>query len=130
MKYEIIGNIGDRVLLKRNTTFDPFIVVTGYDKETESWLQGNYFKNLQDACLFALSRLGFDTPTNAYAIQFKDNYMRTTTYEFLRENYNVSEGDAWMWACDIREKMESDEYYSNLEMSIIEDTKKDWVKEV
>ncbi len=127
MAHVVLGKIGESFLLKRDTDFEPYIVAIGYDIDSGSWLQGNYFGTLQDASVYALSQLGRNTPITAHMGQLKSNYNIACTAEFLRDNFNVSDEDAWIWASDVREKMEDDDEYNNIEVSIIEETKGDWV---
>ena len=124
---KILGVIGDRTILDRGTTYQPFVSATNYNKELDSWDYGNYFDTFQDAVIYAVSRLGKDTPVTTHMTDIHNNYERCCTAEFLRENYSVSDDDAWHWAADVRERMNDDEDYNSFEDEYINETKEEWV---
>ncbi len=124
---KVLGMIGKSTILQRGTKFEPFICATGYDAETDSWAAGNYFDTFQDACISALARLKEETPVNVNMQNLARNYEVAITAEYLRENYEVSDEDAWYWASDVREKMNDDESYNSYEGQYIDETKAEYL---
>ena len=57
--YVIIGEFPkiNYTLIYRGTTYDPWIVAYGYNKENRCWDQGRYYEKLEDAMAFISDRL-------------------------------------------------------------------------
>ena len=118
---KVLGTIGDKTILNRNTKNCPFVVAHNYDEKTDTWDFGYYFDTFQNACIYALSMLKENTPTDVYSHAFSCNYQIACTAEYLRENYeSISKDDAWAWACEVREGMNDDEEYNSFESKYIE----------
>ena len=124
---KVLGTIGKSTIIQRNTKFEPFICASGYDEKTGTWNGANYFDTFQDACISALARLEEETPVNINMQNLAHNYEVALTAEFLRENYDVSDEDAWSWASDVREKMDEDEDYISVEGQYIDETKGEYL---
>ncbi len=124
---KVLGTIGKCTIIQRNTKFEPFICASDYDSETDSWNAGNYFDTFQDACISALAKLKEETPVNINMQNLAHNYEIALTAEFLRENYEVSDEDAWNWASEVREKMNEDESYISFEGQYIDETKGEYL---
>ena len=46
---KVLFQEGDKTLLNRGTTYEPYVVVTDYDPATQSWWYGHYFESFYDA---------------------------------------------------------------------------------
>lgn len=126
---QILGVIGEKTIIKRDTTCKPYVAAHNYNADREDWDYGDYFDTFQDACIFAISKLGNDTPTSLAVADIHHNYERVCTAEYIFENNEVSKEDAYEWAARVRELMDEDEDYNKFEGEYIAALKGDYVKE-
>lgn len=124
---KVLGTIGNCTIIQRSTKFEPFICVSGYDEKTGTWDGASYFDTFQDACISALVRLKEETPVNINMQNLARNYEIAATAEFLRENYEVSDEDAWYWASEVRERMNDDEDYNSFEGQYIDELEDEYL---
>lgn len=124
---KVLGTIGNCTIIQRSTKFEPFICVSGYDEKTGTWNGANYCDTFQDACISALVMLKEETPVNINMQTLAHNYEIAATAEFLRENYEVSDEDAWYWATHVRDKMNDDEDYNSFESQYIDELEDEYL---
>ena len=120
----VLGQIGQRTILNRGGSYQPFVVVSGYNKNRGDWMYGDYFQTFQGAVVYALAELGEETPTDVQMQRISRHYQIANLADFLEENYRLDRQDCWDWATEIRRLMLEDELS---EEQAIEETKEGYL---